>query len=166
MFQRWIGYKYIRQKFKCCVCVCVCLRVCVCYLAGGKSSSTVDVSVKVEGGFWYTAAAETETCSGLDEELCSPQLTFHYWQRQELRLNPDTHTHTHTYLTHRWGGESWIKDAVNEWLTNTCRQIVCFIHVHTRLHNSLIRYREAMPGVLTEHGSQQSRCTLCVFEWQ
>ena len=30
------------------------------YLAGRQSSSTVDVSVKVEGGFWYAAAGDTD----------------------------------------------------------------------------------------------------------
>lgn len=54
------------------------LSVCASYLAGRQGSSTVDVSVKVESGFWYTAAADTQTCSGLDEEVCSPHLTFHY----------------------------------------------------------------------------------------
>lgn len=32
----------------------------VLYLAGGQRSSAVDVPVKVKGGFWYAAAAETD----------------------------------------------------------------------------------------------------------
>lgn len=48
----------------------------MCYLAGGQSGSTMDVSVKVEGGFGYTAAAETQTCSGSDLGAVPPTADF------------------------------------------------------------------------------------------
>lgn len=43
--------------------------MCVCvlyYLAGRKSSSTVDVSVKVKGRFRHAPKAETKTCRSFD----------------------------------------------------------------------------------------------------
>ena len=36
----------------------------------------MDVSVKVEGGFGYTAAAETQTCSGSDLGAVPPTADF------------------------------------------------------------------------------------------
>lgn len=69
------------------------LCACVCYLAGRQSSSTVDISVKVKGGFGDAAAAETQTCSSTDLGTVLPTADFSLLTRQELRLNPDTQTH-------------------------------------------------------------------------
>lgn len=65
------------------------------YLAGRQSSSAVDVSVEVKGGFGDTAAAETDR-RDLETEL--PTADFSLQTQQELRLRPDT------LLTHRCQG--------------------------------------------------------------
>lgn len=62
----------------------------VCYLAGRQGSSTVDVSVKVKGGFRYAAAAQTQKCRGSDEELHFSLLTT----RAQT-----SHAHAHAHIS-------------------------------------------------------------------
>lgn len=69
-------------------------KCCARYLAGGQSSSAVDVSVEVKGGFGDTAAAETHIRTS-NADLGAD---FSLQTQQELRLRP------HTLLTHRCQG--------------------------------------------------------------
>lgn len=119
---------------------------CMCYLAGGQRSSAVDVPVKVKGGFWYAAAAQTYMRQGGFSKsarcCCCCRLLINQHDKRSHIIQTHTLPPPSPLPQPPLPGRREQRGMRQTHDSLTCRQnsLRC-AHNHTNLHKSLIKCR-------------------------